>query len=54
MPDDEKKLIMELHRTGLKPGEIVEKLWHEHEMVRTTDMIDALIRRENKKKITDK
>lgn len=54
VPEDEKKLVMELYIAGLKPGEIVEKLWHEHGLARTTDMIDTLIRRENKKKITDK
>ncbi len=50
IPEDEKKLVMELHRAGLKPGKIVENLLHEHGLVRTTDMIDSLIRRENKKK----
>ncbi len=50
VPEDEKKLVMELYRAGLKPGEIARKLWHEHGLARTTDMIYTLIRRENKKK----
>jgi hypothetical protein len=49
IPEDQKKLVMELHRTGLTPGEIVKKLWYEHRLARTTAMIDMLIRRENKK-----
>ena len=40
---------MELYRAGLKPGEIVEKLWKEHGVARTTAMVDTLIRREEKK-----
>ncbi len=54
IPEDEKKLVMELSRAGLKPGGIAEKLWHEHGLARTTNMIDALIRRENKKKTGEK
>ena len=52
--EDEKKLVMELHSAGLKPGGIVEKLWNEHGLARTTNMIDTLIRRENKKNTSDK
>ena len=51
IPNDERKLVMELHRAGLKPGDIVEKLWREHRLVRTIAMIDTLIRRENKKNV---
>jgi len=54
IPEDEKKLVMDLHRAGLKPGGIVEKLWHEHGLARTTAMIYMFIRRENKKKTSDK
>ena len=50
IPEEEKKLVMELYRAGLKPGKIVEILWHEYGLARTTDMIYTLIRREHKKK----
>jgi intein/homing endonuclease len=50
IPEEEKKLVMELYRSGLKPGKIVEILWHEHGLARTTDMIYTLIRREHKNK----
>lgn len=53
VPEDEKKIVMKLYRTGLTPGKITEKLWHEHGLARTTGMIDALIRRENKKIASD-
>lgn len=49
IPENEKKLIIDLHRAGLKPGGIVENLWHEYGLARTTTMIDSLIHRENKK-----
>ncbi len=49
VPEDEKKLVMELYRTGLKPGKIIEKLWHDYGLARTTAMIYTLIRRETKK-----
>lgn len=54
IPEDERRLIMELYRTGLSKGDIVEKLWYEHGLARTTAMIDTLIRRENKKNAHDK
>ena len=40
---------MELYRAGLKPDEIVERLWREHGLARTTAMIDTLIHREEKR-----
>ncbi len=49
IPEDEKRLVMELYRDGFTPGEIAEKLWYEHGLARTTAMIYTLIRRENKK-----
>ena len=51
--EDEKRIVMELYRTGLTPGEITEKLWYEHGLARTTAMIYTLIRRENKKNTGD-
>jgi len=53
VPDDERQLVMELYRDGLKPGEIVERLWREHGLVRTTAMIGTLISRERKKNTGD-
>ena len=53
VPDKERKMIMDLHRTGLKPGEIVEKLWNEHGLARTTGMVDIIIRRENRMNADD-
>jgi len=53
VPDDERQLVMELYRDGLKPGEIVERLWREHGLVRTTAMIGTLISRERKKNAGD-
>ncbi|TFF86652.1 hypothetical protein EU519_01090 [Candidatus Thorarchaeota archaeon] len=47
--EDERKLIMDMHNSGLKIGEIVEKLWREHGLPRTTAMVDTLVRREKKK-----
>ena len=40
---------MELYRAGLKPDEIVERLWREHGLARTTAMIDTLVHREEKR-----
>ena len=54
IPEEEKKLVMELYRAGFTPGEIAEKLWYEHGLARTTAMIYTLIRRENKKNAGDK
>ena len=53
IPENEKKLVMELHGAGLKPGEIVEKLWYEQKLARTTAMIDTLIRREKRSNNND-
>ncbi len=53
IPEDEKKLVMELYRAGLKPGEIVENLLHEHGLARTTAMIYMFIRREKRKNTGD-
>ncbi|TFH07669.1 MAG: hypothetical protein E4H14_07960 [Candidatus Thorarchaeota archaeon] len=53
IPEDERKLVMELYRTGLKPWEIVEKLWHDQGLARTTGMIYSLIQKENKKNVYD-
>ena len=53
IPEDEKRMVMELYRDGFTPGEIAEKLWHEHGLARTTAMIYTLIRRENKKIASD-
>ena len=52
--EDEKKMVMELHGAGLKPGEIVQKLWREHGLARTTKMIEALIYRESRKSAGNK
>ena len=48
VPEDEKELVMRLYESGLKAGEIVERLWYEHGIARTIEMIDTLIRREKK------
>ena len=49
VPEDEKELVMSLYRAGLKPGEIVERLWREHGLARKTAMIDTLTHREEKR-----
>ena len=49
VPENEKELVMKLHRAGLKPGEIVQRLWREHGLARTTAMIDTLVHREEKR-----
>jgi len=54
VPEDEKELVMSLYRAGLKPGEIVERLWREHGLARKTAMIDTLIHREEKKSAENK
>lgn len=51
VPEDEKNLVIELYEAGLKAGKIVEKLWYEHGLARTIEMIDTMIRREKKKPI---
>ncbi len=52
VPEEEKKIVLKLHKSGLSVGQIVEKLWYDYGMARTVSVIEGIIRQENKK-ITD-
>lgn len=45
VPERERKIIIELHRRGLSPGEITEKLWFDHGFARSMRSIYGIVRR---------
>ncbi len=42
---------MDFRGAGLKPSEIMEKLYHEYGIARTTEMIKGIIRQKKRKRI---
>jgi hypothetical protein len=44
-PEKDRKIIVDLHKQGLTPGEITEKLWFEYSIARSTSSIEGIVRR---------
>jgi hypothetical protein len=48
VPEEDRKIILKLHKSGLTPGEITENLWFDYGIARSTSSIEGIVRRHKK------